>query len=215
MKRYARVVAAAFALWCFITGAAFCQHRFAVGLQAGINNADADVDPLADGVHASIRGGLLLGAHVEYRWNESLALSISPRFIEKGARFHYRDALVETALLNYIETAFAFRYTPVPRRLAPYLFAGMSIAALVSARYVTEFQRGESVQYVEEFTRTLDISLDAGAGFEYRISTAVSLGCGVGYSHGLVNVVLPATGNHYATWYSRDLKVASSLLVWL
>ena len=188
-------------------GPLHAQEGFRLGAQFGMNSADAKASPLAQGISVSVKKGWIAGLHCEYGFDSMFTLSISPRFVEKGAKLLYRDALSETVLYNYLEAPVALRIVLRDSRLAPFILVGFTPSLLVSARYFTEFQYGRSTQYVEALMHTHDFSVDAGAGMQYRVVEALLTTMSIVYAHGLVNVLLSDPGGESSEWFSRDLKI--------
>lgn len=201
-------------LLCFVP-ALRGQTRLRIGAEAGVNVATAAASPLADGVATSPRTGLMAGLLFEVPVSSAWSLTVSPRFIEKGAELRYRDALVETALLNYVEASVAARWTLPHAPLSPFLTAGCTVGRLVSGRYRIEFQRGYTTQYVKELLAQWDLALDVGAGLSYDAGGGNAVFVSAVYSFGLMNVNDGAAGVGASRWHARGLRVSTGFAVGL
>jgi len=188
------------------------QTYAAAGAQFGINLADAHASPLADGVRTSSKTGLVAGALLDIGVGGAWSVMFAPRFVERGAELRYRDALVETALYNYVELPVSLKYAFDYGPIHPFIAGGASMGLLVSARYRTEFQRGYSTQYVMESSEILSASVEACGGVIADAGGGFSFIGMISYSHGLTNALRLPEAGEAAVWRSRDILIVAGML---
>ncbi len=206
-----------------------------IGARAGINSVTENIDP--NPLFETISGQMNFtgGAEIDYAFSKWFALSIQPRYEQKG--YHNVFALPPSLLssipgdsiggqpLNfsitsdltatYIEVPIVVRLTFPSGNWEPYFFAGPSIGILLSATGKANLSLSAggfpiSLDSSEDAKRQLspmDISGYVGSGIAYHIPFAATIFVEAGYAFGLSNV----WNNGYQGILTNPLNVINAL----
>jgi hypothetical protein len=191
------------------------QGTLRLGAETGLHVATAAASPLAHGVSTSSRTGLLAGLLMELPVSQAWSLTLSPRFVEKGAALRYRDALLATVTLSAVDVSLGARWTLPREPLSPFVSAGLHVSRLVLARVRSEFQRGYSTAYPYPELGHWDGGVEAGAGLSYDAGNGSSVFAKLQYSLGFINANPGENTLLAAEWHARGLSITAGFLVGL
>jgi hypothetical protein len=191
-------------LTCFLLAIQSCAHAqipIRIGIDAGINFANQHLS--RDNINSqSNRRGLIIGGLAEIGVSDLVSVQVEPRYIEEGTntKATYLDAspeghftVEEDFKLSYIDFPLLLKAKFGTADVKPVVFVGPSVGFLLSAVYN---QNARSIQGrdgldgydITDHYNSVDVSLDAGAGIEYRATRIVSLTGSARYSLGLSNI---------------------------
>ncbi len=109
-----------------------------LGLQAGINLADVNVDPLPTDYETSMRVGFMVGGILNFNFSPLLGLQIEPAYIQKGASVDISTTESGTSYkaegtysADYLDIPVLLKVSLVNQQLKPFLTAGVSLAVLL------------------------------------------------------------------------------------
>ncbi len=109
-----------------------------IGVQAGLNITDINVDLTQDGFNTATRTRAIMGGIISYDLIPILSLQLEPAYVQKGAAVNF--SILESGFLVDIKANISADYFDVPILLKaslpsglikPYLIAGGSIAFLL------------------------------------------------------------------------------------
>ena len=201
-----------------------------IGARAGINLANEKYDNLPDGETISSRGLFLGGAQVDYRFTNSLEISLQVLYDQKGAHAEIHPTSAPTAyfissadwIASYIEVPILMKVCFGDGYVHPYLFVGPSIGFLL---HNSERVRGggiadgppapsiDTTANITDSTAKLDFSLFAGAGVSITLPSGLQLFLDAGYAFGLVNIDKYYNDNKNDYYiHSRDIRIAAGIL---
>jgi hypothetical protein len=191
---------------------ASAQGKIALGLKAGVNFANAALDP-NDWAKKSARMGFLFGGIVEYTINSMVALQAQPAYCQRGVVLEETSRgtdIKATLKLDYFEIPLLVKLTFGSTELKPYVFAGPNVAILLSAKNKLEVGGNTQEEDIEKDTfSSTDMGLDIGAGIGYWLKSNMGLFLDARYSLGLTDVDNSAVD---ATYKSGDIKITAGLL---
>ncbi|MBL1214026.1 MAG: PorT family protein [Ignavibacteriae bacterium] len=167
------------------------QAQFRYGIIGGLNIANLS-NSYAD--ETFYKNGLVLGAVLDYNINEKTSVRFEPRYTQKGQvnRRIFIDAEAENKIkLNYFELPIYLTYNFTNTKISPYILGGLNFSYLLSAemesKYLSFFSEQEINTVSNISNKSWDYSLEAGIGFEYKITSKISTLVDIRYSYGLVN----------------------------
>lgn len=108
-----------------------------LGVVGGLNLANMDWDPLAEGVEISNLIAFGFGGVLDYNLNESIALRLEPMYLQKGYKSvgEMYNLMVEGEERHtYIEFPVMIKYAFGTNEIKPYIIAGPTIGYLLSAK---------------------------------------------------------------------------------
>ena len=82
-------------------------------LDGGLVQASGDVEPSSENLDVAARGGLSLGAAVEYAFPTGISLSLEAAWREGGVERYFREQLVEEHRHRRIDAAAVLRWMPL------------------------------------------------------------------------------------------------------
>ena len=109
-----------------------------LGLQGGVNLADASVDPVPQGWEIGMRTAFMVGGVFNYNFSPILSLQAEPAYIQKGASIDGTE--MEGGMNIKFESTFSADYIDVPvllkasfgnEQVKPFLLAGASVSFLL------------------------------------------------------------------------------------
>jgi opacity protein-like surface antigen len=213
MKKMRIHAAAWFMLMSCISIGAHAQATLGLGIRGGINFANAALEPLGTDETTSGMTGAVLGAVFEYAVNDMVAFQAQPAYCRRGVAIEYPfldSRWKETAKLAYLEIPLLVKLNFGTTNIKPYLFAGLDVAILMSAKGVFDTD-GQSVERdldKGDFNNT-DLGLDVGAGMEYRLDRSIGLFLDARYSMGITDINIVSDRS---SWKSRDIKICAGVL---
>ncbi len=208
-----------------------------IGLRGGINIANQTIENAPSTQITSGRIGGLAGGQFDIVFNDSWTLSAQILFDQKGAHADFKatpingiyfinsDGGTADWVINYLEIPLLAKFSFGDGPIRPYIFAGPSLGILISNEETlsldTSFygSNGLRVQHtdmkgnISDSTAKVDVSILAGAGISFKLSSGPILFLDAGFAFGLVN------NNHYSESkggdeyvYSRDIRIAAGVM---
>lgn len=196
------------------------QSYLRAGVTAGVNLANASLDPDFPDVHAGasrdMRLGPIVGGTLEWGVRDfPIAFQPEVQYIEKGVSVSYAapaDGVDSTQDIrySYIEFPVLVRIPFMEGPTRAYAVVGPNLAFNFNARGLHESSRGSAqADYFEDIARS-DIGIDFGLGGEIELTPGMYLLGDVRYTLGLTDVTVKPTEPD-ETWYSRDFKIKAGL----
>jgi len=175
----------------------YSQGSIRFGIDAGVNFADQTNTFLGQADKAS-QSGLAIGGLSEVRIADVWYLQLEPRYIQKDLKEGTFIITGESGpeVLGTEDLVLKMEYLEIPvlikakfgnGDLKPFIFAGPNIGFLLSAKNDLNAniqEQGSNVDVKADF-KSLDLSIDLGAGGEYQVYPTVSLFANARYSLGL------------------------------
>jgi hypothetical protein len=176
-----------------------------LGLQAGINLADVNVDPLPEGTETSMRTRFIAGGILNYNFSPLLSLQIEPAYVQKGASADISGTQIGgnfkaegTYSADYIDIPVLLKASFGNPQIKPFLLAGISAAFLLgdvkinidkytlNGQDVTS-QLPSDIKEQTQKGKSTDFILDLGGGVLFPLGQ-VELFIEGQYNLGLTNV---------------------------
>lgn len=201
-----------------------------IGVRAGVNLANEKYENLPDGETISLRVLLLGGAQVDYRFTNSLAISLQILFDQKGAhaesQINFLSASTADWTISYLEVPILLKAYLGSSIVRPYLFGGTSICLLlrnIEQMHMTtstiangpppSSTTKDTLVNITDSTAKFDFSLIAGVGVSLTLTSGVELFLDAGYAFGLVNIDKYYNDNKNDYYiHSRDIRIAVGIL---
>lgn len=221
MIRYALRLAFVLMLVAAAASQASAQAYLRAGITAGVNLANASLEPdfptVEPGSTRGMRPGPLIGATLEYGVRDfPIAWQPEFQYLEKGVKVTYAQPApgVDSTLdvrYRYIEFPVLVRIPFMEGSTRAYAVIGPNIGLNLSARSLYESTR-DSAKTSDIFgiTNRTDIGIDIGAGVEFEVASGMYILVDARYTHGLTDVT-DLEGAEEQTWYSRDIKLKAGL----
>lgn len=166
------------------TGLTYSQNTLKLGVEAGLNLANANTTP---SVTTNTRTGFIIGGVVDYSFTQQMGIVSGLRFIMKGAESVSGNQTFTTKL-NFIEIPALFKVKFPLTEIKPYLIAGPTLGLRVSASVESSTGTGGGTNDVSSFYETIDFGLFFGGGLDFTIAPTTDLFFQTGYSLGLSNI---------------------------
>jgi opacity protein-like surface antigen len=175
-------------LFCFGSSAQ-AQSTLSLGLQAGLNLADASTSPNFGEI--STRTGLMVGGYLEI--SLSGLFSIQPEIfeIQKGAESNVQTESGPSTVrwnLEYAEFPILVKVKLGLNHVRAFVFAGPNIGIKTQAESEVRFGNQSQTSDIKGQIKSTELSFDFGIGGEYRIDSTVSLVGSIRYSQGLTDI---------------------------
>lgn len=183
-----------------IVGSARAQGSIRVGMDGGLNFAK---DYFSDNQSTyRVRTGVVAGGIIDLGISDLWHLQLEPRYIQSGRKESWVITGDDPTPLAIADLVFKLDYLEIPllleakmgaANIKPVLFAGPNIGFLLSGKAdwdgvdVRQFGFPQSSDVKDDY-KSVNFSVDLGAGGEYRISEAISLLANVRFSSGLVHI---------------------------
>jgi hypothetical protein len=172
------------------------QTTFSLGARAGINFANASVDPEISKTNKSSRTGFKFGALAEIGFIPMLALQIEPMYATGGTEItgpiQYTNNDKITYKLSYLEIPILLKVKiPIKKSsFVPYAFLGPNVAFIMSSKLLFEAPGvGSSETDMKDYSSSVSLGLDFGGGGSYKITPSTTVMLDVRYSLGLSNIL--------------------------
>jgi hypothetical protein len=206
MKRFINLIAILIVALLCIWDTVNAQLPIRLGFNAGINIANQSLTNFSFSDSKGSRKGVIIGGLVELGISNLFSIQAEPRYIQKGR--NGGEFVITTAdspegigrgelvyKLDYIEIPLLLKARVGPGNIKGFFFAGPNLGLMLSAKgvlnltevYVQSVTPPPDVDLKDEY-ETLDLSIDAGGGVEYRIGPKMSFLGSARYSHGLSNI---------------------------
>lgn len=226
-------------LLAVLTMNAFAQPKLKLGLQGGVNYADATMDfgevPSEVQLKKKPRTVFLFGAVAEIGISDMFSVLVEPRYVQKGPTIEASVSLPDSLFgstqsldfttrmkLAYLEVPLSLKATFGSGNFTPYIFAGPNFAYLLSADGEVEFFGAKASQNIKEGIEKFEVGLHVGAGVQYRIAPNMLATADIRYAQGLTKVnksgtIQPQDNQDVVVvggdnWKSRDVNFAMGLL---
>ena len=189
-------------LW--VSPVAYTQVPVRLGVDAGINFANQSLSNNPYGDSKTSRLGFLFGGLAEIGIANIWSIQAEPRYIQKG--WKVPDAFSITGpsgpeIIGTADLVYKLDYLEIPVLLKakfgiadfkPFVFGGPNIGFLLSAigegaGYDVQSQRRISLDVKDNY-KSVDLSVDLGAGAEYQFSQNICLISDARYSLGFNNL---------------------------
>ena len=176
----------------------YSQVPVRLGLDVGINLANQSIS--RDVGPQSYRSGLIIGGVAEICISDLLSIQAEPAYIQEGTvltggirSMNGTFPEEETFKLAYFEIPLLLKAKFGTADFKPVFFVGPNVGFLLSAIYQTKNYDVQGLGTldgldIKDRYKSVNVSLDAGAGAEYRISNGLSLTGSVRYSFGLKDI---------------------------
>jgi outer membrane protein with beta-barrel domain len=188
MKLLRSILFIAIVVATFFVSTAEAQFRF--GLQAGANFANLQFDP-EDGASPAIRLGSLFGVRAEWHVTQYLLVYMAPQYVSKGADITFfggSDALTEVHELSYLEFPLGAKMWITRGKIHPYVFVGGAFALNLTDEAVATYDPVSGESSSVTLWKDNDILIQAGAGFEFTLSSSSALTLDLKYSRSISSI---------------------------
>jgi len=178
----------------FSFGATILNAQIRVGAVGGMNMSSFTVPGnIISTAARKTRFGLTIGAAAELQLSQQWSVRIEPRYIQKGFRTEFTDALgtnKSTETLNYFELPLTAVIRFGEFDISPFFFAGPDFAFLLSASDDVTLSNGQSFPPLNTKSnyKSFEFALEGGFGVEYTLTSSMSVLGIARYSYGLSNV---------------------------
>ncbi len=204
-------------------------QQMMIGVRGGVNLANED---WSDGYSVSLHPGILAGGEIDYLFTHLWTLSIQLLYDQKGAHadgFGLADGPAASGTADwttsYLEIPILAKVSFGYGAVRPYLFAGPSIGFLLSnleklhgAGYSLYNEQGpfysmDTTVNISDSTAKVDLSIVAGAGISFSLTSGTQFFVDASYAFGLIN-----SDNYHNDYenglsiYSRDIRIAAGVL---
>ena len=145
---------------------------------------------VSDNANSDPKPGLNVGVIYNYSILEKSGIGFEALYSQEGFTNDVRGRTLKTAL-NYIRVPLKFTYYfgQLENDFRPKVFLGPSLGFLIGGDYETLVGENIITKKSKDIYQGFDFGIQAGAGFNYRLAKMTWLNFGVGYTHGLVNVI--------------------------
>ncbi len=174
-----------FSIFALCAGFFAQAQQQSLGPSAGFNYAW-----LSNRDNTTGRPSFNIGLTYTYSIIENGGLGIDLRYSEEGTRQELNGVDLTTKL-NYVRVPVKFIYFfgQLENDFRPKIFAGPTFGMLVGGKSEIQGELGTIEVDSKDYFENLDIGLNAGVGFNYRIVESTWFNFGVAYTHGFTNVV--------------------------
>ena len=207
-----------------------------IGFRGGVNLANQHYENLPDGESIFSRMLPMGGAEFDFRFTNSLDLSLQILDDQKGAHAEmvskydggsaYATGMADWTI-SYLEVPIIVKIFITNSIVRPYFFAGPSVGFLLSnierlktsgvylinGIYDTSSTDTVVTVNISDSTSKIDFSIIAGAGLSIKLNSGLELFVDAGYAFGLTNIdnyFADKAKDHYI--YSRDIRIAAGIL---
>ncbi len=203
-----------------VTCTASAQMRIAAVVHAGLNIANASLDPDvgqidASGATHSSRLGLVAGAGLEYAFTNLFNLQLEADYAQRGITIDYPDLGnlgPATGSLLYerleIPLLFKFKFGPIPWTFSAY--AGPDLALKLKASGTFTGADSSFTLSHDSYVEDIAWSIDLGASAAYEFTPGISAVLDLRYVYGISDVTVPVDRGE-ELWYTRDLRIIGGL----
>lgn len=194
----------AFISFFLLTSIAMAQPSVGIGVQAGINFANATTSPTS--ISTTSRTGLMLGGYVDIGLSDVLSIQPGLMYVQKGAEFSVSaggTTATATWKFDYIELPVLLMAHFGPSEFKPTLFAGPNIGINLKAEAEATSGSQSSTMDLKDDVESIDFALDFGAGGEYQINPTTALFANIRYSLGLSDIDKDGT----SSWKSTGVQI--------
>ena len=147
-------------------GSSFAQVKISAGVLAGLNLANASVDPApGNGVSLNNLTGFAFGGVINFGFAGGLGLEAEPMYIQKGVTLSGAGGEAKLKL-SYIDIPAIVTYTFATGagQIEPYVMAGPYFGILLSAKESITTNAGSGDVDIKSTTSSTDFGATFGAG---------------------------------------------------
>ncbi|MBR9975892.1 MAG: hypothetical protein KFF77_09960 [Bacteroidetes bacterium] len=189
---------------------AFTHAQWLLRLDGGLVQAGGEVEPSSENLEHAARGGLSLGAAVEYAFPTGISLSLEAAWREGGVERYFRQQLVEEHRHRRIDAAAVLRWMPLRGRLRPHLLTGAGFT--VPLETMVQFGFHERFNFIEgtEGMRTAVPFVLIGGGVRLSFDSGILLGAEAAWQPALADTYAASTPGG-PSFLARDVLVIVSV----
>ncbi len=162
------------------------KAQSSLGVIAGLNLANVNVDPEPEGMDLTNRTAFGFGGVLEVGLNESVALRFEPMYLQKGAEAGINGVDIEFNLA-YLEVPVMLKYAFGTGDTKPYIMAGPTIGFNLSAKQKISFGSDSEETDIKDDISSTDFGLGFGGGVNFLTGNN-SIFVEVRYTLGLTNI---------------------------
>jgi len=181
------------------------KGNLSIGIQGGVNFANASVEPDI-GKDYTARIGLMVGGLMELDITQFFAFKLDLLYVEKGAKWETETndtTSKSTWKFDYVEFPMLFKAKFEQPMFEVNVFIGPNLGILLNAKGISEVG-GESMTIdFKEITRPIDIAFDFGGGGEFAFNPKVALFTNIRYSLGVYDIDETDIGE----WKSNGIQI--------
>lgn len=167
------------------------QGGLSLGLKAGLNIANASIDPenlYGAGVSKGSRTGFMVGGVAEFGLSPMIFIQVEPMYAQKGTKYEGGGGTA-TFKLDYLEIPILFKAKfTAGDAVKPYVFAGPNVGINLASKITTEGGGITQDTDIKDSLKTVDFGIDFGAGAEFKVAPKIAITGDVRYSLGLANI---------------------------
>ena len=191
------------------------QAQFRVGVQTGVNLGSFTLpDNFSSNATRKINTGFTIGGIGEFALSNTLFLLTEPNYVQKGFKTEITDATgtaKSTESINYLDIPVFVKVKFLVSDFQPFIQAGPNFGFLLNASEDAILPNGQSLPSLNTKTnyKSYDVSIDFGAGLEYRMQPTISIYSSFRYSLGITNVYDFPSGSGE----TRDIRIYIGALI--
>ncbi len=189
MKNLVTILTLIFTVFIF-TSASFSQRQVAIGLEGGLNLANANIKP---SFNTGSKTGFMVGGFVDIGVSKNVSIKPAIRYIMKGFEIRNNNGITFTENLSYIEFPMLVNVNLPLNQVKPYFELGPTLGVQLSAN--EEATDGVNFQESDVSTsyESIDFGLYLGSGMEFKVADRTDIFTGIGYSLGFSNILKNST----------------------
>jgi opacity protein-like surface antigen len=189
MKNLKTILTLIFTVFVF-TSASFSQQGIGLGLEGGLNLANANIKP---SFNTGSKSGFMVGGFVDIGVSKNVSIKPAIRYIMKGFEIRSNNGITFTENLGYIEFPMLVNVNFPLNHVKPYFEVGPTLGIQLSAS--EEATDGVNFQEKDVSTsfESVDFGLYFGSGMGFRVADKTELFTGFGYSLGFSNILKGTT----------------------
>lgn len=182
--------------------------KLAAGFQVGGNFGSYATDPNA---FVTTKAGLIAGGQLEIPVIGRYSVQPEVRFVQKGFNYSQTVANIQTiatGTANYLEVPVLAKVRfPELQPVVPFLYLGPDLGVNLGT-IASQTINGADQGVTGLAFKTIDLSVEIGAGASYPVHPGMSIFLQAEYSLGLVNVSDVAGVN----WKSQDIQAIAGMM---
>lgn len=181
------------------------KGNLSIGIQGGVNFANASVEPDI-GKDYTARIGLMVGGLMELDITQVFAFQLGLLYVEKGAKWETETndtTSKSTWKFDYVEFPMLFKAKFEQPIFEVNVFIGPNLGILLNAKGVSEVGSESMTIDYKKITKPIDIAFDFGGGGEFSFSPKVALFTNIRYSLGVYDIDETNIGE----WKSNGIQI--------
>lgn len=177
-------------LTAFIVSTNAYSQTLAIGIEAGVNIANANITPST--TTTSSRTGFLVGGIVDIGFSPTFGITTGMRYVMKGFSFPgvtTTGIQVEaTNKVSYLEFPVLLKVKFPLTEVKPYIIGGPTIGLKLAANQDFVGGGASGTSDISASTESIDFGLLFGAGMDFRVGPKMDLFVQGAYNLGISNV---------------------------